>query len=362
MKRKLILLLIGIIMLMTGCDADDQESVTLEKVIRPVEVMTAKAESFDDHLNYMGTVGSQNVKKYALKSSGKIKSIFVEAGMEIHNGDPLLELDKEDIQFAVDASKAQLSGSRQQINKADEARDFASETLERTKKLYEEGVVTKIDLDKAQLNYDISQLDYNSAIDNNRKANVDYKQKQNLIENTILEADFDGYVIDVLAESGEMVSAGYPVVVARSDVQVINVGVIQRDLKYIEYGDEVAVKIDDVEVIGNVEKIAQTPDTSTRTYNVEITLPDSGYPLGAVANVEFTSGKKQGVLLPINIIRKDGDDYVFVVNDSVVEKRVIEIEEVHGMDVFAKGVKDGETVVVVGMKNIKHGETVNVIE
>ena len=49
-----------------------------------------------------------------------------------------------------------------------------------------------------------------------------------------LTADVDGYVVDVLCKEGEMQSAGYPVVLIRSENQVVTVGLSDKDVKKIQ--------------------------------------------------------------------------------------------------------------------------------
>ena len=61
---------------------------------------------------------------------------------------------------------------------------------------------------------------------NTAKAN--YDSKVNLVQDASLTADEDGYVVDVLCKEGEMQSAGYPVVLIRSENQVVTVGLSDK--------------------------------------------------------------------------------------------------------------------------------------
>ena len=78
---------------------------------------------------------------------------------------------------------------------------------------------------------------------NTAKAN--YDSKVNLVQDAFITADSDGYVVDVLCKEGEMQAAGYPVILFRSENQVVTVGLSDDDVKKVQVGTKAQVKIDD---------------------------------------------------------------------------------------------------------------------
>jgi len=115
MKKYQLGLIMLAVMLFSGCAANP--STEIRKPVS-VETMTLKVEKTNTSIAYMGIVSSSSVKKYALKSSGKIRSVHVEVGQAVREGDLLLELDTSDLKFQVDAAKSQADAAYAQYEKA----------------------------------------------------------------------------------------------------------------------------------------------------------------------------------------------------------------------------------------------------
>ena len=400
MKGKILTSLIIVLSLLTSCASENKEVMINEKV-KPVKVIDIQAESRPSTLEYIGVVESDEMKEMSFKSSGKIEQIFVSKDQEIKKGDPLVKLDAEDLEYALDASKAGMESAKAQyekarngaseeeinqakanVKKAQDAYDFSQNNYTKTKQLFDEGAVSQNSLDSAKLDLDIRETELNQAKEAEKQvlnsvreedlkaleyqfeqAEADYGHKKAAVENAILLSNVDGYVVDILYDEGEMVSAGYPVIVIRNDNKVVNVGLSQRDSTKVKLEDKAIIKTDEKEVEGKIITIGQIPNLETRTYAAEVELDtDDEFQLGAIVKVELIIGEEKGIWIPITSILTNGSDYVFTVREDKVEKKMIDIEEVVGTKVKVKGLSNDDILVIEGMKKLKDGDKILIQE
>lgn len=333
----------------SGC-AQQTAAPATAPIAKPVEGLTLKKQSLPDELTYTGVVGSEKILKLSFKMPGKIAAIYVKKGDPIRNGQKLAELSKTDLTFAEEAAGASL-------DKAKLAYDDAQRTYANVKSLYEGGVAAKNDLDKAKLDMDVKEATYKQAM-------VDYASKQSTMNDSELFANMDGYVVDVLNKEGEIVAAGYPVVVLRNGDEVVNVGLSAEDVPKVHELTKAKVLLNGRTLDGSVHSIDQVPDPQSRTYNTEIVLDQpvaaDAFRLGATAQVLLQTGQVQGIWIPIASVLNDGEDYVYIAQDGRAVKRNVRILSHQGFNVRVDGVKTGEELVTAGMKELQEGSPVSV--
>ena len=398
MKRKLMVFaLIGSLLFAVSCKK--QEVVQQEK-IRPVKVIEIQELDKEQYLEYSGTVVSDEMKKLGFKNGGKIAKVFVSKGDKIKKGQSIAALDTKDLQFAVQAAGAQvnaasaqyskaLNGAEQEdikkaelnLKKAKDAYNYTKEQYDKIERLYQEGGVTKDQLDKVKLELEIKESDVKQANEmyvqvqkgartedkqalasQVEQARTDYEYKASMLKDAMLTSDIEGYVVDVLYKEGEMVGAGMPIVVIRNEKEVLNVGLSNDDLGKISMGMKVKVKGNEKEVEGEVTNIAQVPDMESRTYNIEITLPKSTFVIGSLVTAQLEIGREKGIWIPITSILSSGGDYVYVVEEEIAVKRKIILGEVKGTQVQVKGLQPKEKIVIEGMKRLQEGMKVKIEE
>ena len=335
-------------LLVVCASCQKQELAPAAQSIRLVRVQTASLQSHPRLLHYIGSTGSQSIKKYGFKVPGRIARIFVAKGQHITRGQKLAQLDGKDIGFALQAA-------RLRFKKAKDAYDDAEKFYHKVKTLHKKGVSSQMDFDKAKLQYDMAQAAQNQA-------RVDLDYKQSMQGDSSMYADIDGFVVEVLNKVGEFVAGGYPVVVVRNEHQVVKVGVSQRDIKLISLGTKVQLDVDGEKGQGEVSNIAQIPDRLSRTYEVEVSLSDSlalkKFYIGAISRVAFDLGLVKGIWLPVSALLTDGADYVFVDEQGRARRKNVELVESENLRVLVRGLQVGAQVIVEGMKNLKEGDRV----
>lgn len=181
-----------------------------------------------------------------------------------------------------------------------------------------------------------------------------------------LISEIDGYVVNVEQSEGTMVAPGYPVVILRSDDQIVKFGMIQNDVKRIESVGEIDIDImiGDKVYKGELKGINQMPDIKSRTYDVTIEILDSDqFLLGELCEVTINLEEIKGIWLPIAYVQNDGEDYVYTVNSEnrIVRKNLI-LAELNDAYVRVDGLEAGDRVVIVGNGFVREGQKVTLRE
>ncbi len=378
---------------LSGCSSKSDTKTYIKTY--PVKTLELQNESYPISLEYEGLTGGSEVRKLSFKSSAKISKIYASKGQQVKKGDILVELDKTDLNFAQDAAKAQMDAASAQYNKAvngaqeedinkaeiavKNAQDnynYCKDLYDKNVSLYEMHAVTQQQVNDVKIKLDGSENELNAAKEtlkqlqngtrpedkqaalaqvNTAKAN--YDSKVNLVQDASLTADEDGYVVDVLCKEGEMQAAGYPVILIRSENQVVTVGLSDDDVKKVQIGTKAQVKIDDVTADGEIINIVQMSDKQSGTYSAEIKLlnpiDNSKFYIGQSVKVYINNGEKNGIWIPINSILNDGEDYAYVVEDGRAVRKNITLKDTNENKVSVEGLKAGDNLVIEGMKNIK---------
>ncbi|SHI25950.1 efflux RND transporter periplasmic adaptor subunit [Desulfosporosinus lacus] len=332
-----------------GCSSQPTVTTPME-VAKPVTVSSITEQSQSVQLEYLGIIGSGELKKYSFKVPGKLAHLNVHKGEAIHQGELLADLDQIDLSLA-------LRNSQLNLTQAEQVYQDAQTQYTKYQELIKGGAMAQTDLDKAKLDMDVKGSNY-------QRAQVDLEAKQNALADTELYSDMAGYVTDILYKEGENLAAGYPVIVVRNQEQVIDVGLGQTDAAKVKPGTKAVVKVGDFTGEGEVTRIDQVPDTETRTYNTEIKLtkeiPPEAYFIGATASVSLASGAEKGIWIPISAVMNDGEDYVFLVQTDRAVKKNISLKNTQGFNVRVEGLNSGDILVTSGMKELSEGMKVTI--
>jgi len=198
--------------------------------------------------------------KASSKVPGRIEEMKVEEGQQVRKGELLYVLSTPELDAKLQQAEAvksaaaamdekALTGARiQQIEaalnmwqKAQAGRELAKKTYDRVKNLYEQGVVPAQKFDEAEANcqamvateqaakaqYDLvhdgaSKEDKKAAAAQVRQAQGAVNEVESYLSDAMIYSPVDGEVSTIIAEQGELVGSGYPVVAIldRSDLWV----------------------------------------------------------------------------------------------------------------------------------------------
>lgn len=330
-----------------------------EEPIRAVKVMTVGVQATQSTLEYAGEVKARVESRLGFRVGGKLIDRPVEAGQRVKVGQLLAQLDPQDLKLAAEAARAQSAAARTN-------RDLAAADFNRYKELRDQNFISGAELERrdAVLKAAQAQLD---------QAQAQLSTQGNQASYAALRADVSGVVTAVLAERGQVVSAGTPVVqIAQDGPRDVVFAVPEDKVTAITLGTEVQVRVWSVQgnLTGVVREVAASADPVTRTFTVKVALQaKEDLPLGSTVSV-FPKGVQHVdvpvIKLPTSALRQEGQATAVWVLDTAsmtVKSQLVQIATADGNDVVvAGGLQPGMQVVVAGVHVLAPGQKVTVFK
>jgi len=333
-----------------------QEKTVLQAPL--VKTLKVSASNKDSEYVYAGEVRSRFESQLAFRVSGKIISRNVEEGSRVHAGDVLMQLDPRDAQQSVDNYAAQIASAQSQLT-------LAEDTLNRSKKLYENGALSKADLDSRQNTYNVAEALL-------KQLNALYTATQNQLEYTTLRADRDGVISGIYAEVGQVVlssaTAQTVVTLAQDKDLEIEINVPENRIDQIKKTNEINVSfwaLPEVKVRGALREVSPAANKVSRTYRVRISLinPPSTIQIGMSSNVSISENNSSGkIWIPVAAVyQKASSPQVWIVKENTVSLKNITIEDFNGdLVAVSAGLGEGDVVVTAGVNSLREGQEVRI--
>ncbi|MBR7183003.1 MAG: efflux RND transporter periplasmic adaptor subunit [Alistipes sp.] len=321
-----------------GSDKSSKQAEQAAEVSLPnVEVATVSVREVVQQAYFTGTVEAFVVNNIAPQSPRRIKEIHYDIGDHVEKGQLLVSLDDS----ALVQAKAQMENAKVEYD--------------RTNELYEFGGASKSEWDARRLQYQVAKASY-----------------ENLLENTTLIAPISGIISARNYDNGDM-TGGLPVLVIEQIRPVkIMINVSENLFAKVRKGMKVYTSFEaygDEEFVGSISRIYPTIDSATRTFRVEVSVPNSDERVrpGMFARVTLPYGKTNNVIAPdraVNKLMGSGDRYVYVLQaDGTVRYSKVELgRRLDAEYAILSGLKDGEKVVVKGQNALTNGCKVNVVK
>lgn len=323
--------LLASISLMTSC-----KQKTGTEQISPIKVKTEKVEltPIAGEKDYSGTVEEAAGSALSFTTGGTIKEIFVSPGQMVAGGTLLAEVDETTIRNAYEATLA----TRQQ----------AEDAYARMKQLHDNNSLPEIQWVEIQ-----SKL---------KQAVAAEQMAKKSLNDCKLYAPFGGYISDKLAEIGQNVLPGAPVVKLVKIEQVkVKIAVPENEIASIENGNKVTVRIaaiGDKTYEGTVTERGVTAHSLSRSYEVSalVNNPQKELLPGMICNVCINKDDKQtAIVLPSQIIQLDEQNrtFVWVSEAGKAKKRNVTTaaSTAHGI-IITQGLQAGDEVITEGQQKL----------
>ena len=323
-----------------GAEATDAAPApaTDAKPLRTVAVVTPW---FADHAREIRISGVTDADKRAVlaaRTDGIISSLPVRQGDTISAGAAVLDIEGPEIVAAVAMAEAALTQRQQEVDVAE--------------KLFKSGNTAELQLIGQRAALAAAQAQLSQA-----KARADQ---------LTVRAPFAGVLDTVDVELGEWVQTGTPVATLLSlDPIVIRAEISEMDVGNVKLGDTAALRlVDGTEMKGTVRHLWREASAATRTYPVEITLPnpDHRIPVGMTTEVRLYTAPVKAVTVPRSIITlsDDGELGLRVIDkDDVAHFASVEMIDDTPKGLVLAGIPDGVRIVVSGQDLVSEGEKVN---
>jgi multidrug efflux system membrane fusion protein len=341
-----------------------------------------------------GVTQPKAVVTVSAEIAGTARKVPVSEGSAVAAGDVLVALNTTTLPVRIEAAKAEIAAAQTAYDMAveqaggtyEEERAAAQATLEVTRQRLDisrklasqnfsapvEQAQLKADYENARMalaRIDLaknlkSELDVSQSKARLATAKSDLAVLRDQVKKSTITAPTSGWLETVSVDVGEQVGTGSPVAtILNMDELKIIVGVPQTDIAQISVGDRVSVDVAGAgKREGTVSRIASITSSTTRTFDVEVTVPNPDRILRAGMSVEATIDvgfQPAFGMSPAHLsVAGDGSLTAKVSENGVV--RVVPVDLVRsGVEqVFVSGLADGDTLLTFGQAFVEAGDTV----
>lgn len=213
------------------------------------------------------------------------------------------------------------------------------------------------------------EVDFAIAETGVEQARAGLELAQIQLDNTTVEAPFDGVVAELLISQGSTVGPQSPVArFVSSDIEV-EIEIEENRINQVFEGQNVSLRLTAYpgqDFPATVTSIAPTADENTRTFTVKVTPVDAEAQLrsGMFADVSVLAAERDDVtLIPRDALVQQGDkQFVYVIEQGQAQQRDVEVGISDGTQVeILSGLEPGDTVVISGQPNLSDGAKVEVV-
>ncbi|MDP9919106.1 RND family efflux transporter MFP subunit [Variovorax boronicumulans] len=322
-------------------------------LVRAATVQAAASAS----RSFTGTVAARVQSDMGFRVPGKVLERLVDAGQTVKRGQLLMRIDPADLKLAARAQLEAVTAARARAKQA------SDEEL-RYRDLRGTGAISASAYDQIKAAADAAQAQLSAA-----EAQSDAARNANRYSDLI--ADSDGTVVETLAEPGQVVNAGQPVVrVAQSGRREAVVQLPETLRPVVGSGGQATLfGKEGVVVPVKLRQLSDAADKFTRTFEARYVLDGelANAPLGATVTVHIADGKPAqagGVQVPIGALLDTGKAtgvWVIGGDPSTVRWQPVVVQHL-GFDraQIAGQLKQGDQVVALGAHLLREGEQVRV--
>jgi membrane fusion protein (multidrug efflux system) len=325
-----------------------------------VVIAESEQAALVEEVSLSGSVISPRIAQLSTEVDGLIESISVDIGDRVRAGDEILRLNAELVSLSLDAARAATAQATHQL--ADARRRLAEAgKLVKSNNIpasQYESLAAEVSIDNAEL----------------QRYQAEQKTRQAELDRHKLKAPFDGVISRRLAEQGEWIQPGEPVVELagttnlRIDFQVPQTvfGMLQQNARLVIGLDALPGRSFD----GVLESIVPVTNPATRTFLVRGRLEDPDVrlmPGMSASAVLYLDSKSRGVVIERDALIRypDGRTTVWVVEQGQVGDEVTVSERLvqtginmAGKVAIREGLEAGTPVVVEGNEGLRNGQKV----
>ena len=335
-------------------------------------------------LNASGYVTARRQATVSSKVTGKVVDVLVEEGMEVREGQVLARLDDSTVRKELALGEARLVSQRRALTETEVRLREAKLNQQRMRRLLEQGVSTRAQLDTADAEVDSLAARLDVGRQEVAVAEREVALGRQALDDMVIRAPFSGVAVSKDAQPGEMISpvsagggftrTGICTLVDMSSLE-IEVDVNESYIQRVKPGQKAFATLDaypDWQIPSRVIMPVPTADRQKATVRVRLSfdqldpriLPDMGVKVAFLGDEEpgAPASRKAAVVIPRAAVRQEGDkDVVFVVQGDHVERRAVGLAAGQGDEaVVTSGLAAGERVVTEGPADLKDGALVSV--
>ena len=312
----------------------------------PVQVMGAQSVSSGYEID--GVVEPVRHSTVSAQAAGRVASLRVKAGDRVRAGQVLAVIDDRDTQTGVQRSQAQVAQAEAELSNA-------KANWTRQQDLRAKGFVSQAALDVAAAQFKAAQAARDGASASARQAGLAQSFTQ-------VTAPFDGFVMETLAQAGDLAMPGTPVAVVYAPLPLRVVVQVPASMNaQAKKASSVQIQMngangqpDWVTPSGMQPVGAADPVSQTLAWRLDVPAQAAAQMIpGQPARVRFAGASTQRMVVPQGAVLRRGEiTGVYVAKAQGFALKAVRVGQDHGasgVEVLA-GLKAGDAVAVDAIK------------
>ncbi len=321
----------------------------------PVQILAVVPEKIADTTEYLAILKSRHSATINPQVEGHVTSIDVKSGDRVKVGDALLQIDPMKQEATVSSQDAARASQEAAVK-------LAKVNLERAQKLLEAGVISKMDFDNAQMNYD-------SAVAQLKSLEQQVQQQKVELHYYRVSAPMDGIVGDIPVRVGDRVTVSTLLTtvdepgaleaylyVPASRAKELRLGL---PVKLLDESGAVRAETEVTFISPEVD-----PDTQTVLAKAAVSNAKAKLRIAQQVRARITWGNREEPVVPVLAVQRiNGQYFAFVAvkeaKGTVARQRLLKLGEITGNNYpVLEGLNPGDHVIVSGTQFLQDGAPV----
>jgi len=323
---------------------------------RPVLAAPVRYTAQSQTRDFVATIRPRVETDLGFRVAGKVVRRFVDAGKKVKAGDTLALLDETDLKLQKEQSEAEFSAARVAL-------DQAAGDERRAQKLRKDGWTAQAALDRVRTAAEEARGRF-------QRATRAVELSRNSLEYATLRADADGVVTAISIEPGQVVSAGQPAVrLARAGEVEAAVALPEAWSSAAGHGDAKLFLWSNPSKIykARLRELSPSADPSTRTFAARYAIvdADAAVALGMSATLSIAPSSATPIAaVPLSALYNQGKGPALwkVETDGRLTLTPVKVDSYDSASaMISGGVKEGDTIVLLGVQKLDAGQKVRIV-
>ncbi len=402
MSKKKVYIIIGIIVALIIVLVALSKAGVLGSNDKSIEVETAKANEITivETVSATGKIQPEIEVKISSQVSGEIIDLPIKEGQVVKKGDLLVKINPDLYTSGLNRSVSNYSGTKSGLNQADASFQEAQASYQRNKTLFDKGIISKSDWDKATASFEVAKANKQTAYYNVQSASASVKEAKDNLGRTTIYSPNDGTISKLSVELGERIlgtqqMAGTELLrVANLNNMEVEVDVNENDIVKINIGDETKIQVDAYlkkefkGIVTSISNSASSTTTADQVTNFKVKVrilkesymdliqgkPDTYSPFrpGMTATVDIITTRKENVIgIPISsvviksdttatpkieVVENKDSDKVKTKSDKKLECVFVKVGDKAKIRIVKTGIQDDTNIEIIS--GLKKGDEV----
>ena len=305
-----------------------------QRAIPRVQVSVQTAKPITRFVSVYGRSAPARSVEIKAETDGRVQSIDADRGARVKKGQRILQLDMRDRQARLEQARASVTEH--------------STAYEAQLRLKSDGYVSETQIAETLAKLEAARAELT-------RAELDLRYRE-------IRAPFDGVILDREVELGDFIKQGDPVISFVDNTRIIVTGTVsEKEARYVQTGMLAEAKlVTGQNVQGRIRYMAPVADEATRTFTVEVEIPnpDGSLPAGVTAELQIPGGEMLAHKISPSLLSLDAGGTIGIktVNEyNQVEFFPVEIARSETDGVWISGLPETARIIVLGQGYVNVG-------